>query len=62
MTCPALTKAIVYAAAFDAAERSKRDRGIVMIDDEAANAYDREFARLFAAVGGPAGWMELPNA
>lgn len=55
-----LTKAILYAAARDAAERSKRKRGLTVTDDEANDAYHAEFDRLFDLVGGPEGWMELP--
>ena len=54
-----LTKAIVYAAAMDAAERSKRKRNVPIMDDEANEAYHAEFDRLFAIVGGPNGWIDL---
>lgn len=55
-----LTKAIVYAAAMDAAERSKRKRGITIMDDEANDAYHDVFDRLFIAIGGAEGWINLP--
>lgn len=56
-----LTKGLIYAAALDAAERSKRERGIRIMDDAASDAYHAEFDRLFNAIGGVDGWMELPR-
>lgn len=56
-----LTKAIVYAAAFDAAERNKRKRRVKITDDEAAEAFQNEFDRLFAFIGKEDGWIELPS-
>lgn len=56
-----LTKALVYAAALDAAERSKRERGVKIMDDAANDAYHETFDRLFAAIGGPSGWIDLPR-
>lgn len=56
-----LTKAILYAAAMDAGERSARKRGLKAIDDEANDAYHAEFDRLFELIGGPEGWMELSD-
>lgn len=56
-----LTKAIIYAAAMDAAERSKRKRGLAVMDSEAEDAYYTEFDRLFHAAGGAEGWMNLPR-
>ena len=61
MTTTIVTKALVYAAALDAAERSKRLRRSPVMDDEAAAAYDAEFDRLFEAIGGPQGWIDLPS-
>jgi hypothetical protein len=37
-----------------------RERGLTAMDDEANDAYRAEFDRLFAAIGGPDGWIELP--
>lgn len=54
-----LTKAIIYAISQDAAERSKRARGLSVMDDTANDAYHAEFDRLFSLIGGPEGWMEL---
>jgi hypothetical protein len=56
-----ITKALIYAAATDAAERSKRTRGLAAWDDVASNAYCEEFNRLFKAIGGAEGWMDLPR-
>ena len=61
-----MTKAIIYAAAMDAAEHNKRQRGFSAAypeawDDEANDAYHAEFDRLFAIIGGPEGWMDLPS-
>ena len=56
-----LTKAIIYAAAQDAAERSKRARKVEVMDEDADDAYHAEFDRLFASIGAPEGWMELPS-
>ena len=61
MALQTLTKALVYAAALDAAERSKRVRRSSVTDDEAAEAYQAEFDRLFEAIGGPEGWIDLPS-
>jgi len=55
-----LTKTLVYAAANDAAERSKRARHVDVMDDEAWEAYQVVFNRLFSFVGGPTGWIHLP--
>ena len=56
-----ITKAIIYAAAMDAAERSKKLRGLSVMDDEANDAYHAEFDRLLAAIGGDEAWMDLPS-
>jgi hypothetical protein len=56
-----LTKALIYAAATDAAERSRRERGLTDWDEEASDAYCEEFNRLFEAIGGAEGWMDLPR-
>lgn len=56
-----LTKALIYAAARDAAERSKRARNIQIMDDAAADAYQAEFDRLFSVIGGPEGWIDLAS-
>jgi hypothetical protein len=56
-----LTKAIVYAAALDAAHRSMRKRGLAVMDDEGNDACHAEFDRLFEAIGGAEGWIELPR-
>ena len=56
-----LTKAIVYAAAKDAAERSRKSRGVSVMDDVANDAYHAEFDRLFDIIGGPEGWIDLPS-
>ena len=55
-----LTKALIYAAALDAAERSKRKRGVAVTDNEASDAYFETFDQLFDAIGGAEGWMDLP--
>jgi hypothetical protein len=52
-----LTKAIVYAASMDAYQSAKR-RG--KSQDDCNDAYHAEFDRLFTAIGGPEGWMNLP--
>jgi hypothetical protein len=51
---PRPTKTIIYAAAMDAYVRAKR-KGL---PPDKCN--DAEFERLFQAIGGPTGWMELP--
>lgn len=53
------TKTLIYAAARDVAARNARKRGVLIMDDEANDAYHAEFDRLFTAIGGPEGWMEL---
>ena len=55
-----LTKEAIYAAAMNAAERSKRSRGLKAWDEQAHDAGCAEFNRLFEAVGGPEGWIDLP--
>ncbi len=49
-----LTKAIIYAAAMDAAVSAKR-RG-----EDQEDAYFAVFEKLFALIGGEEGWMDLP--
>jgi hypothetical protein len=56
-----LTKAIIYAAAFDAAERSKRQRNGAIMDQEASEAFYEELDRLFCLIGGAEGWIDLPS-
>jgi hypothetical protein len=56
-----LTKALIYAAATDAAERSRRKRGLAAWDEEASDVYCEEFNRLFEAIGGADGWINLPR-
>jgi hypothetical protein len=56
-----LTKKLIYAASWDAAERSKRGRGLSTWDEEAYDAACAEFNRLVEAIGGPEGWMDLPD-
>jgi hypothetical protein len=56
-----LTKKLIYAAATDAAERSRRRRGLTAWDDEATDAYMAQFDRLFEAIGGAHGWIDLPR-
>lgn len=51
-----ISKAIVYAAAMDRYQSAKR-RGLSQ--DECNDAYQAEFDRLFVAIGGPEGWMDL---
>jgi hypothetical protein len=51
---PRFSKTIIYAAAMDAYAKAKR-KGLP--PDE---CNDAEFERLFQAIGGPTGWMELP--
>jgi len=55
-----LTKALIYAAALDAAERSKRARGVKIMDDIACDAYHDAFQKLFKLIGGVEGWIYLP--
>ncbi len=57
----AFTKVIIYAAAMDAAKRSVRNRGGTIMDNKASDAYFAEFERLYEAIGGNEGWMELPR-
>jgi hypothetical protein len=61
MTRIKITKAIVYAAALDAANRIKRRKQLAAWDEEANDAYHAEFERLLAVVGGDEGWMDLPR-
>jgi hypothetical protein len=56
-----LTKKLIYAAGRDAAERSKRNRGLKVWDEAACEAYDDEFQRLFKIIGGPDGWINLAD-
>lgn len=54
-----LSKAIIYAASTDAANRSAGARGLSAWDDEANDAYHAQFDALFALIGGVEGWIDL---
>ena len=54
-----LTKALIYAAANDAAARSCRARGLKAWDEQASRAYHAAFDRLFQFIGGADGWIDL---
>jgi hypothetical protein len=56
-----LTKKLIYAASWNAAERSKHSRGLAAWDEEAYDAACAEFNRLLEAIGGPKGWIDLPD-
>jgi hypothetical protein len=53
---PRLAKRIIYAAQW-MLMRGPSTRGLPR--DDCNDAYDAEFERLFQAIGGPTGWMEL---
>jgi hypothetical protein len=54
-----LTKKLMYAVQLDAYNAAKR-RG--HSQEDAADIGQAEFNRLFEFIGGPEGWMDLPNA
>lgn len=58
---PALTKALIYAAALDAGLRNMRAAGRTAMNDADRDAADDEFDRLFQLIGGPDGWVDLPS-
>ena len=61
MRHPPLTKKLLHAAAQDAGEESKRQRGLTSWDARANEAAHDEFDRLFSAIGGIDGWLKLEN-
>lgn len=54
------SKAIIHAAARDAGNRSADRRGLSSWDKEANNAAHAVFEKLFEAIGGTDGWIDLP--
>jgi hypothetical protein len=56
--CVKLTKSLIYAAGHDAAERSRRARGLTTWDEVAYAAACAEIERLIAAIGIEA-WIAL---
>jgi hypothetical protein len=56
-----VTKALIYAAATDAAVRNMRSAGRAVMSDEDRDAYQIEFDRIVAAIGGIDAWVDLPS-
>lgn len=54
---PEMTKAIMYAASSDMAAKARRNGAD---QEQQAQAFQDEFDRLFAAIGGVEAWIDLP--
>lgn len=57
----ALTRAMVHDAAMDAAKSRMRAEGRATLSDEDVEVYVEAFDRLFLTIGGPDGWLRLPE-
>jgi hypothetical protein len=56
-----LTRALVHAAAMDAAKASMRAAGRSAMNDEDADRFHAVFEALFQRIGGSEGWLELES-
>lgn len=56
-----LTRALVHAAAMDAAKASMRRAGRSVMNEEDAERFHAVFDALFQRIGGPEGWLALES-
>jgi hypothetical protein len=56
-----LSKALIHAAALDAAERQMRRQGRIVLNEDDIERFHACFDRLFDLCGGIDGWIGLPS-
>jgi hypothetical protein len=55
-----LSKAVIHAAAMDAAKRNMRRQGRTVLNEDDVACFQSCFDSLFELTGGPSGWFDLP--